>query len=366
MKKAKRPRGTGSLYRRGKIWWFSFVRDGVLQRESSNSPLKTAAQAKLDSAIKDADGGIQKTRQSVGELVKAALAFYEREGRDRAHATALERWRLHLEPAFGSLRAAKLTTEKLNEYATARLKEGAARATINREFALLRFAFNLAHKGRTVAVVPYFPMLKENNVRTGFLEDTVYERLAAACAKRGLWLRAMFEVGYQFGWRSSEVKSLRVNQVDLTARKLRLEVQTTKNDEGREAVMPPVLFHLIQQCVAGKSTDDSVFTRDGEHRTVVDFRSAWYQVTAEAAVPDLLFHDLRRTAVRNLIRRGIPEKVAMRITGHKTRSVFDRYHIVSDTDLREAAAKMAKPVPSLTIDTQQELIIQSEGVKLLN
>jgi integrase len=313
----KRPRGTGSLYRRGKIWWYSFVRDGALVRESSYSPLKTAAQARLDNAIKDADGGVQKTRQSVGNLVTAALAFYEREGRARAHSDAAERYLLHLNPAFGSLRAAKLTTDKLNAYATARLAEGAARATINREFALLRFAFNLAHKGRTVAVVPFFPMLRENNTRTGFLEDAVYEKLAAACAKRGLWLRAMFETAFQFGWRSSEVKSLRVGQVDLAARKLRLEVQTTKNDEGREAVMPPVLFHLIQQCATGKSADDFLFTRDNKHRTVVDFRSAWYEVTEDAGVPDLLFHVLRRTAVRNLIRRGVPVKVAMKITGHK-------------------------------------------------
>jgi integrase len=364
MAKAKRPRGTGSLYKRGQIWWYSFVRDGVLERESSNSPLKTVAQAKLDAALKD-DSGIQKTRATVGDLVKTALAFYEREGRGRALSDATDRWRLHLEPVFGCMRAAKLSTEKLNEYATARLQT-AARATINREFALLRFAFNRAHKARTVALVPYFPMLRENNTRTGFLADAQFAALAAACAKRGLWLRAMLEVGYQFGWRSSEIKTMQVGQVDLAARTLRLEVLTTKNEEGREAVMPPILFGLIQQCVTGKAAGDYVFTRDTDHRTVVDFRSAWREVTKEAKVPDIIFHDLRRTAVRNLIRRGVPEKVAMRITGHKTRSVFDRYNIVSHTDLRDAAEKMAKPVPSLTIDPQQELTIQQEGGKLLN
>jgi integrase len=82
-----------------------------------------------------------------------------------------------------------------------------------------------------------------------------------------------------------------------------------------------------------------VFHRDGE--PIKNFRKAWDTACTTAGCPDRIPHDFRRIAVRNLVRAGVPEKIAMGITGHKTRSVFDRYDIVDEADLRSALGQLA-------------------------
>lgn len=201
--------------------------------------------------------------------------------------------------------------------------------------------FNLGMRATPPKVgrVPAFTKLAERNIRKGFVEDVEYQKLSTAARRVGLWLRALFEVGYAFGWRVSELLNLRVNQIDLLNRTITLNPGETKNDEGRVVIMTDVVHQLLAQCAVGKQPSDFVFTRDNR-KPVREFRYVWKAICTEAGVPERLFHDPRRTGMRNMVRAGIPERVAMQISGHKTRAIFDRYHIVSEGDLRQAAIAM--------------------------
>ena len=161
----------------------------------------------------------------------------------------------------------------------------------------------------------------------------------ARALARPLWLRALLATAYTFGFRESELLNLRVNQVDLLNRSIRLNVGETKSGDGRVIKLTEDVYLLLQACVIGKQPDGRVFTRENG-KPVKDFRDGWENLTEAAGLPGLLFHDLRRSAVRNMVRGGVPEVVAMKISGHKTRAVFDRYNFVSESDLDDAARKI--------------------------
>jgi len=356
--KGRHRRGSGCVFTAGsKTRWIQYYVNGRCVRENAHTEDLKAAQSLLQTRIYEVGQGMISEPGVLRKLTVATL--YEAVERDyrinkRKSLGHLERrWKLHVGPAFGFMRPGSVSTDFIDRYIDKRQQEGASNASINRELALLKRAFKLGHKCTPpkVQVVPGFHMLREDNVRPGFLEAGQYERLARECAKHGLWMRTLFELAFSYGWRHSELLGLRVNQVSIVEHTIRLNPGETKNKKGREVTMTPLVCQLLQECVRGKGPTDYVFTRE-DSRPVLDFRGTWAQATTKAGVPGLLFHDLRRTAVRNMIRAGISEAVAMKISGHKTRSVFDRYNVTSQFDIAEAVAKL---VSQRTVRVEPEI-----------
>jgi integrase len=190
--------------------------------------------------------------------------------------------------------------------------------------------------------VPYIRMLKENNVHKGFFEHRDFLALRDALPE---FLKGFVTFAYRTGWRVSEIANLTWSHVDLDHGIVRLEAGETKNDEGRTVYLDDELKEAFRAQwelrKERKRLTPYVFTNPDATDRVKDFRKAWSKACRDAKIGRRLFHDFRRTAVRNMVRAGVPERVSMMVSGHKTRSVFERYNIVSDTDLKLAAQKQA-------------------------
>jgi integrase len=257
---------------------------------------------------------------------------------------------------LGTVPVGDVTTALVGEYIAARKAAGMKAGTINRETATLRAMMNHGAKITPPMVerMPTFPKrLKESAPRKGFTTDAEYTVLAANAKQP--WLRALLAVGYTYGFRKGELLMLRVEQVDLLNREIGLG-HNTKTGEPRLVSMTAEVYELMRVSVRGKNPNDYVFTREDGSR-VVDFREDWYTLCVESKLgryvsakrkngkdykryEGLNVHDLRRSAIRAMVRAGIPERVCMDISGHATRSVFDRYNIIDKSDIVRASEQL--------------------------
>jgi len=207
-------------------------------------------------------------------------------------------------------------------------------------------------------------MLQENNARKEFFEHGEFLAVRNALCSH---LKNFITFAYKTGWRISEISGLTWGQVDLNQGIVCLEVGETKNDEGRTVYLDPELKVVIDNQLKNRKKSESILPYVFVNRTGKDrikrFDKAWEKACKDAKIGIRLFHDFRRTAVRNLVRSGIPERVAMMISGHKTRSVFDRYNIVSDTDLKLAAQRQAEYLDSQKVTNSVTIHQFDEKIK---
>jgi len=345
-------RGQGTLRRlEGRPNWFSTLWANGKQVEFSTGTedLKLARKfhkAKLEELVLDKHGkGDFLTpahqRLAVGSLLDELVSDYRVRGL-KSLGTVLS----HLKPlraAFGTWRAVALKPKDLKVYIEKRRAKGKSNATINRELELLRLALRLAHEQGQLPTEIKVPMLEEKNTRTGFATRPQIETIIANLPE---WLQDFTRFGYITAMRKGEIASLRWEDIDREVGAVRLTAENAKTGEARTLMVAGDLVDLIERRwktrlftrVSGKVfVAEYVFHREGY--PIEDFRGPWERACTAAGVPGLLFHDLRRSAVRNMDRAGVSRHVAMKISGHKTESMYQRYNIVSESDLRAAAEK---------------------------
>jgi integrase len=349
-------RGNGRVFQRGnRLWIAYYAPKGGKSIEIRESGGKTEAEARrllrqrLREIAVHKEGlrpfqGPRHERITVEELPQGLERDYKIHGRKslpelRAHLRAIRSY-------FSLDRTLAVTSDRIRDYIVHRQEQGAAPATINRELAALRRAFNLAVEAGTIAQAPKFTSLPEHNIRQGFFERWEFEP-----AKEFLppHLQDFARFGYLTGWRKGEIRSLTWADVDRSSCAIHLRSEASKNGKGRLLAMDDELWSIIERRWLSRHIGDRlipfVFHRDGKQ--ITSFRKAWAAACKKAGLTGKLFHDLRRTAVRNMRRGGVEERIAMTISGHQTRSVFDRYNIVSEDDVREAMGKVTAYVASL-------------------
>jgi len=345
--KRRRTRGTGGIFCKRGWYYIKYYVEGKPVYEAVGSKKEQDAKRFLDAKkgqlAEDRYVGPVVERVTFDELARDFLIDYEVNGRKSLRMVRGKVYN-HLVPFFGGKKAQKITTADVQAFIAQRQGEEASNGEINRELAALKRMYNLALRAEKITKKPYIPKLEEDNARQGFFERWEFE---AVLARLPEYLRSLLTFAYYTGWRvQSEILPLTWDRVDLEAGTVRLYRGTTKNKDGRVIRLPQVLADIIEHQWQGhlECYPDCpfVFHRDGEQ--VKYFRRRWVRACQEAGIVGKIPHDFRRTAVRNLVRAGVPERVAMQICGHKTRAVFDRYNIVSAGDLEEAARRIDQAI----------------------
>jgi integrase len=354
----KRERGRGRLYhqRGSAFWWMAFYKHGKQIRMSTEETDETKAgrvlKHKLQQRDKELGGGRRMItpalqRVTVCEVLDALLVDYKLRGKSGARLLS------NLKPLqeWFDCRAMELTSTEVDKFIEHALVHGRRKsgkdkpskpASINRSLQLLSQSYKLAIANGLLTTAPRIRKLSErDNVRTGFFSDAEIRRVIANLPVQ---LQDFCLFGYLTGWRSGEIKSLVWDEVSGDV--IRLRAENSKNRESRIVTFESgELAELMQRREAARGDSKYIFHcghKDkkgktiGQGEPIGDFRKSWATGCKLAGVSGRLFHDLRRTAVREMLRSGIHESTARKISGHKTPSMLQRYNIQSESDIREA------------------------------
>lgn len=290
---------------------------------------------KLENSLDAGQSYESKTLDQMLELVEQdyAVAGYRSIGPLKSRLKHIREW-------FGNLRGRHIQDNDLFEYAAWRQRAGAKNNTIRLEFQTILKALRMGK----VHPLPEPPELKRPGPREGFFDDTM---IRCVCRHLPDYLRPAAWFGYYTGWRKSEVTHRQIKDIDFVAGEIRL--WTSKNELARVFPMDvvPGLRELLVETIQANHGDVAIVEgpisrltpyvfyrklKSGKVRAPVEIRKAWDTACRKAGYPGMHFHDLRRSAARNLENVGWPRSLIMQWMGHETESMFHYYRIVSAAD----------------------------------
>jgi integrase len=382
-KSTRRANGEGSvvLIPGCKYWYACFYHEGRQRKVSTHTTVKTEALTMLRKMMGNSDNGEAPVSKKLryADLRQMLIDNYVAKGnkslKSLADGSETIAGLTELDAFCGykvadvdggstvtdkGLSATALTTDAAKRFVRERRDEGVGNATINRSLALLRRMLTLAKREKKIHDVPFIEFQKEPPARTGFVEQVDFERLLNLLPTH---LRPLVTLLYYCGTRVGQALKTEWSQVDLKKRLIRFEGEDTKNDEAQLLPMPSLLVDMLK----------AMTPKTGRVFDGTNLRKNWMKACAAAGLGTIIevegkpydpryegltIHDLRRSAIRNLMNAGVSENVAMKISGHKTASVFRRYHIVSSNDVTNAMAA----VETASLGTPQEQLQRALAV----
>jgi integrase len=341
-------RGDGRLFKRGETFWVAYSLDGIEHRESC----KTTDQKEAEKFFQDVRNKVGADREGARKMETPQakrLTVAKLLATLRADLELRKKWTTptacHLkraETGFGTIRAAKLSTGDVDKYIKEQQAAGVADATINQTLGCIKRAFKLAVIQKTLNQVPFIRHLSEDgNEREGFLTPVQFKKLLPHIPTD---LQDFVEWGYATGQRRGETTLMTWEMLNTKGNVLRIPGWICKNKKGRVLPLDTKLAAIIERRkkaarqVEADGTvrlSEYIFHR-GDGEPVGDFEKSWKTACAAAGLAGTLYHDMRRSAVKNLIDAGVPRAIAMKVSGHRSEAVFERYNIKLDEQVRAA------------------------------
>ncbi len=334
----------GGIYKEGDVFRLILYVNG--KRYVESCPARTEKQARLMRAkrlIDIKEGRFFEARQKKQKLFRELMEEYLEYSRASKRSYKRdETSSKYLLKTFGSYPLDKILPSTIKTYITKRKKmrtrfgKAVAPATINRELALLKTVLNWAVNDDMLDKNPMrsVKLLPEQNARDRTLTPDEFRRLYDCAASH---LKPILILAYYTAMCKTEILELTWDRVDLERRQIILEDEHTKK-RPRKVPIPENVANMFQS-LPRSLKHDRVFLRKG--RPIKSIKETFKSAARQASLEDLWFHDLRHTAITNMRKAGVPDRVIMTISGHKTLWMLHRYDKIDEEDLREAVNKTA-------------------------